>query len=558
MAVPQLASAGNAPTVKMLAAGNITQNRTNNLLQQLVDLTKTLVDGQTKMFQQLLLVLDQKAGETAVQQASGSVGETEEIPEEFSVSKLFAGAFVALTLWSNELDKYIRSVWLAKTLASFAKIPDSIKAAFTTLSTKIKNTKVFKTLSTSIDNFFAGFKNVGKVMGAVKTPVAIKEFKTLSGKIGATIGKITKPIMSLFDSLSSLSSVGKTIGPIVEKSKKFASLAKGILSKVLLPLFAIFDFISGFIEGFRSKGEDDTRGTMEKIFDGLLGGIKEMIKGIFVVPLDLLKDGVSWLAEKMGFEEFSKVLDSFSFTDLFDKMVTKIGEIINGIADWFGTLFTDPIQAIKDLLKLNTDIQKWILGKIASGLQTIFNWVGELFSFKGDEEDEGLGDFISKKIKKLFEAIKLFVAEKIPGGNKLLELLGLGKVSERTLQEKKLADLEEEARTGTTLLGSDEKYRAGKAKEAAALKEQLGLNNPTGTQLAADTQDNQTGAQLAADTQDVATKKEEKQAGATVVSAPSDNRDMRQTSINSSTYLAPSPSSYPSDPNWDFEDARGR
>ena len=74
MAVHQLASAGNAPTVKMLAAGNITQNQTNKFLQQLVDLTKTLVDGQTKMFQQLLLVLDQKAGETAVQQASGSVG----------------------------------------------------------------------------------------------------------------------------------------------------------------------------------------------------------------------------------------------------------------------------------------------------------------------------------------------------------------------------------------------------------------------------------------------------------------------------------------------------
>jgi hypothetical protein len=133
MAVPQLASAGNAPTVKMLAAGNITQNQTNKLLQQLVDLTKTLVDGQTKMFQQLLLVLDQKAGETAVQQASGSVGETEEIPEEFSASKLFAGAFAALTLWSNELDKYIRTIFLVKALDNL-----------TGLSTKIGN--VFKAI----------------------------------------------------------------------------------------------------------------------------------------------------------------------------------------------------------------------------------------------------------------------------------------------------------------------------------------------------------------------------------------------------------------------------
>jgi hypothetical protein len=542
MAVPQLASAGNAPTVKMLAAGNITQNQTNKLLQQLVDLTKTLVDGQTKMFQQLLLVLDQKAGETAVQKASGSVGETEEIPEEFSASKLFAGAFAALTLWSNELDKYIRTIFLVKALDNL-----------TGLSTKIGN--VFKAIGDVWKKKGTGQALLGetiKTLGKLRAPIqAIGDFfgrilkflKPVTDTVkdvGSKIGKITKPIMGLFNSLSGLVGIGKTIGPFVKMAEKFAPLAKGILSKVLLPLFAIFDFISGFIEGFRSKGEDDTRGTMEKIFDGLLGGIKEMIKGIFIVPLDLLKDGVSWLAEKMGFEEFSKVLDSFSFTDLFDKMVTKIGEIINGIANWFGTLFTDPIQAIKDLLKLNVDIQMWILGKLASGLQAILNWVGELFSFKGDKKDEGLGDFISKKVKEFFEAVKLWIAETIPGGNKLLEMLGLGKVSERTLQEKKLADLEEEARTGTVLIGSNEKYRAGKAKEAAALREQLGLNNQTGTQLAADTQD-------------VATKKEEKQAGATVVAAPSDNRDMRQTIIDSSTYMAPSPSSYPSDPNWDFE-----
>jgi hypothetical protein len=112
--------------------------------------------------------------------------------------------------------------------------------------------------------------------------------------------------MGLFNSLSGLGGIGKTIGPFAEKAKKFAKFAKGILSKVLLPLFAIFDFVSGFIEGFSSKGEDDTRGTMEKIFDGLLGGIKEMIKGIFIVPLDLLKDGVSWLAEKWGLKNFQR------------------------------------------------------------------------------------------------------------------------------------------------------------------------------------------------------------------------------------------------------------
>jgi len=540
MAVPQLASAGNSPTVKMLAAGNITQNQTNKLLKQLVDLTKTLVDGQTKMFQQLLLVLDQKAGETAVQQASGSVGETEEIPEEFSASKLFAGAFAALTLWSNELDKYIRSVWLAKTLASFAKIPDSIKAAFKTLGTKIKGNKVFKTLSTSIDNFFAGFKNVGKVMGAVKTPVAIKEFKTLSGKIGATIGKITKPIMSLFKSLSGLSSVGKTIKPIVKMAKKFAPLAKGILSKVLLPLFVIFDFISGFIEGFRSKGEDDSRGMLEKIFDGMVQGAVEVIRGIFIIPLDLLKSGLSWLLGKLGFSEAEKLLDSFSFNEMYDKMVaiyknffsTEPEEGYFSIVKFIMDSIDGMIKYVKGLLDMNpADALKKLAGDALDIITAPSRWLW------------------NNAIKPAIDAIiKMF------GGS--AELPDTGEIGD--MATNFLKNL-----LRSVLPNPDAGFISNLASKAIpSVYEFAGLDPKTGKELPAAIADTSeikpTGTQLAADTQDVATKKEEKQAGATVVAAPSDNRDMSQTKIDSSTYLAPSPSSYPSDPNWDFEDARGR
>jgi hypothetical protein len=547
MAVPQLVLAGNN-NLPMLRDAFSQQDQHGDLLASLVNLTKELVDGQAELFQKLLLVMDTKSEDTSVASASGSV---EGIEEEMTlgVKDLFAGAFIALTLWSNELDKYIRTIFLVKALDNL-----------TGLSTKIGN--VFKAIGDvwskkTTTQFLKGdtYKTLGKLTAPIR---AIADFfgrilkflkpviDTVKG-VGSKIGKITKPIMGLFNSLSGLGGIGKTIGPFVKMAEKFAPLAKGILSKVLLPLFAIFDFVSGFIEGFSSKGEDDTRGTMEKIFDGLVGGITKMIKGIFIVPLDLLKDGVSWIAGKMGFEEFSKVLDSFSFTDLFDKMVTKIGEIINGIANWFGTLFTDPIQAIKDLLKLNVDIQMWILGKLASGLQTILNWVGELFSFKGDKKDEGLGDFISKKVKEIFEAVKLWIAETIPGGNKLLETLGLGKVSERTLQEKKLADLEEEARTGTVTFGSDEKYRAGKAKEAAALKEKLGMNNLTGAQLG---MNNPTGKQLAQTTQEVATKKEEQnkgQAAPVIVSAG--NSGDTNVYGGGTTILGPSLRSIP-DQNW--------
>jgi hypothetical protein len=49
------------------------------------------------------------------------------------------------------------------------------------------------------------------------------------------------------------------------------------------------------------------------------------------MPLDLLKDGISWIAEKLGFENFSGMLDSFSFKDLFSNMVDKVKVIVQKI-----------------------------------------------------------------------------------------------------------------------------------------------------------------------------------------------------------------------------------
>jgi hypothetical protein len=179
MAVPQLASAGNAPSMKEMLGQ---QDRAGDLLTNLVDLTKTLVDGQEKLFEKLLLVLDQKAGETAVQQASGSVGETEEIPEEFSASKLFAGAFVALTLWSNELDKYIRAVMLPKTLKSIAGFAKSI--------------------GTFIQNLFTPFKTMGAdFLKKIKplTDTIMKPINKLFTAIKGGVDKLLKPIQTFSD-----------------------------------------------------------------------------------------------------------------------------------------------------------------------------------------------------------------------------------------------------------------------------------------------------------------------------------------------------------------------
>jgi len=105
---------------------------------------------------------------------------------------------------------------------------------------------------------------------------------------------------------------------------------------------------------------------MEKIFDGLGSGLIKMIKGIFIVPLDLLKQGVSWIAGKLGFEQFEKFLDEkVSFNDMFDgilkfaknlfasepeegtfSLVKSILNIIDNIKEWFQTNIVDEFANI--------------------------------------------------------------------------------------------------------------------------------------------------------------------------------------------------------------------
>jgi hypothetical protein len=553
MAVPQLASAGNAPTMKEMLGQ---QDRAGDLLTNLVDLTKTLVDRQEKLFEKLLLVLDEKKEDTTSQRVSGSVGETEEIPEEFSASKLFAGAFVALTLWSNELDKYIRAAFLPSQL--LAPVMTSFKTAFSSAAlakafkpidnffgriNKALAPKNFVSLTKAIDFFTAPLQNVIKGFTAVgervdnfgnTIKVAFKDLGAAS-KIGASIRAIVDPFVRFFKFIGDISGITKSVGKAVSMFAKVMPALKGIASKFLLPLFAIFDFVSGFIEGFSSKGEDDTRSTMEKVLDGLFAGAIKLIKGIFIVPLDLLKDGVSWLAEKMGFENFSKALDSFSFNDTFDKFI-KFGKNLFSsepeegyfsIVKWAGDGIDSLVEFMKDLIP--DDI------------------IGSLKELAGDALD-----IITAPHRWLWNnAIKPAIDSiiKMFGGS--AELPDTGEIGD--MATNFLKNL-----LRSVLPNPDAGFIQNLASKAIpnSVYEFAGLDPKTGKELPAAIADTSeikpTGAQLAADTQDVATKKEEKQAGATVVSAPSDNRDMSQTSINSSTFIAPSPSSYPSDPNWDF------
>lgn len=186
---------------------------------------------------------------------------------------------------------------------------------------------------------------LGKVLSAKNIPVdkILKPFQA----IGDFFKGIGSKISSLFGKSGTF---GKVFGVI---SKGFAPIAKfasgfgSVLGKLFLPItviMGIVDTVTGFMDGFETGG----------LLGGVMGAIKGLFNGLIMKPLDLLKDGVSWIASKLGFENFSEMLDSFSFEGMFSGMVDGLTNILKGVGEWF----SDKVDWVKGLLGMETSKEK--------------------------------------------------------------------------------------------------------------------------------------------------------------------------------------------------------
>ena len=528
MALPQLAGAG--ASLPMLKDAFSQQDQHGDLLASLVDLTKDLVDGQAKLFQKLLLAMDAKDDDTTGASASGSV---EGVEEEMTlgVKDLFLGAFAAITLWANDLAKYIRAVMLPEQL--LAPVIKAFKAAFNSEAlvkglAPIKaffssDSKLFKPITEFFDDIARGFKSVGETM--VKARDSLAKFLKTS-KAAETIGKFfqsisnifeslkkgvktvtdfIKPIASMFSSMSGLSTVGETIKKFVGKAEKFLPMIKGILSKVLLPLFAIFDFVSGFIEGFKDKGEDDDRGLLEKTFDGMIAGALEVIKGIFVIPLDLIKSFISWIAGKLGFKNVEKELDSFKFADIFDGIVKKIKDFM----EFMKNLIKNPIDTLTAAFSDDLTPEE-----------------------KKKEEQEKKKEEKEEQINQAEEAVRV--------------QQGRVNISKRAVKIKSFRETEEESAEQLKEYEQSQVVLEEKKATLAALK----AGPPPPASLTPNSGLQPEGAQLSDATKEVAVKKEENQGQAAPVVIQAGNGDTNNYG-GGTTILGPSEKSNYAD-NWAY------
>ena len=271
---------------------------------------------------------------------------------------------------------------------------------------------------------------------------------------------------------------------------------------------------------------------MEKVMDGLFAGAIKLIKGIFIVPLDLLKDGVSWLAEKMGFENFSAALDSFSFNDIFDKfikfgnnifssepeegyfsIVKMVGDVIDNIVEFMkGLIPDDIIGSLKKLAGNALDIisspQRWLWNNaIKPAIDAIIKMFGGSVELPGTGE---IGDMATNFLKNILKSV-------LPN------------------PEAGVAQ-----------------YLASKAIPNSVY-EFAGLDPKTGEEIPKPQGVGEEGKQLAQTTQEVATKKEEQNKGqAAPVVIQAGNGDTINNN-NGTTLLGPSLRSIP-DQNWMYDE----
>jgi len=138
------------------------------------------------------------------------------------------------------------------------------------------------------------FKAMGKDLKPLGTTVA-KNVKT-----GITaVMKFVTPVLNFFKSIIGAAKTSASFMTGFAKIAPFFKTIGSTLGKFFLPITIVmsaFDAVTGFMDGYKTGG----------ILGGIEGGITKMFNGLVSMPLDLLKDLLSFILEKFGFSNASQ------------------------------------------------------------------------------------------------------------------------------------------------------------------------------------------------------------------------------------------------------------
>ena len=353
-----------------------------------------------------------------------------EVKKQFAALKLaMSGGMKGFATLGKSIKGLLKTITPNFILNFFNSIKTTLsgmKASFTGL---FKGADVVESVATDGKQVVGFFSKIKNMIGGIKTFFMNNKFFTTIAKFGDDLIKMLKsafaPLRSLFNmikststSMAALAGTGGTIGKIMA----FARGLGATLGKLFLPITIVmsaFDFITGFIDGFK---ESEGNNIVSKFIDGVGGGLSKMIGNLIGIPLDLLKDGVAWILGKLGFDDAKKILNDFSFTDLIKNIVMAPYKMVSSAIDYIVGIFTGENDVIGDILSGVSNIAEAAKGLLKGILRSILP--------SPKNEDGGIMGFIKSQVSKVIpDKVYEFAGLDPETGERLLP-----KVSEGNIQ----------------------------------------------------------------------------------------------------------------------------
>ena len=234
--------------------------------------------------------------------------------------------------------------------ARFAKIVDSVRDTFKTVSVAVKNARsafaagfaglaVFRKTTGQFGKL-GFFGKLGSIFGTLAKPFqAIGTLITnLKNFILQPLRTLAKPFMDLKKLIPSGGGFSKTLKPITDAFKRILSVVKAVgsiffkigqfLGRLFVPVVVIFTTIKNIFKGFQ-----EGQGFLDTISKILGGTLSDLFKFFVTDLLDLLRKAFAFIADKLGFENAAEFLSSFSFEEIFSNLFTTIKDSVLSFVD---------------------------------------------------------------------------------------------------------------------------------------------------------------------------------------------------------------------------------
>lgn len=209
---------------------------------------------------------------------------------------------------------------------------------------KLKIGQAATAIKTGVQTIFSGLTNIQRaVTGGASSFRELRSFATLKKKIMQPLQAFGKAFTGVAQNVDRLGTAAKAFAKVGGTLGKIFGAFKVIGRFIAFPLTVIMGLVDGF-KGMMA-GAERQEGMFNKLVGGFIGAIGGVIKGLIMVPLDLLKSAVSWVAGKLGFENFASILDSFSFADTFTGFINRFTD---GLIYTFTNLFNSIMKPFED------------------------------------------------------------------------------------------------------------------------------------------------------------------------------------------------------------------